>query len=458
MLTVGGSASARRPSRQIDVLGDRHGLEEAFDLAVLGDVDDAVADGRPRHAVAHRTGRSSRTCPPWKRSRFSTPATTFAASVRPEPIRPKTPVIWPAKTEKDVLRTTLPIDRFWTLSTFSPAGRGLPVLVRTVEFVGERAADHGAHDLLAVEGRRDVGHDMLAVAHDGDAVGDLQRLLQRMRDEDDRDAARLQPLDQREELVLLLRRQRRRRLVEDDDLGVVMHRPRDLDHLLLAGAEAGHHGGRIDVEVERLQELLAGDVDAAQPVEALVVGQVDVLRDGQRRHQAGLLVDHRDAALQRFRRRCRARPSAPSIQISPAVGCDDAGQHLGQRRLAGAVLAEQRMHLAAMQREGDVLDRRHAAILLGARCGAPGSASCPASQVRRAAKRDDDAIATRRDEELAPMLGDAVTPCVRPSARLCRLERGWNAWSSLTQSPADMVGAHGLSMPRCFTPPPCSDS
>ena len=150
---------------------------------------------------------------------------------------------------------------------------------------------------------------MLAVAHHRDAVGDQQRLLQRVADEDDRDAALLQPLDEREELVLLLGRQRRRRLVEDDHLRIVVHRARDLDHLLLAGAEARDHRGRIDVEVQRLQELLAGDVDAAQPVEALLVGQVDVLRDGQRRHQAGLLVDHRDAALQRLRRRCRARPS-----------------------------------------------------------------------------------------------------------------------------------------------------
>ena len=54
----------------------------------------------------------------------------FAVSVRPEPIRPNTPVIWPAKTENDLLRTTLPIDRFWTLSTFLPAGRALPVLLR----------------------------------------------------------------------------------------------------------------------------------------------------------------------------------------------------------------------------------------------------------------------------------------------------------------------------------------
>ena len=75
-----------------------------------------------------------------------------------------------------------------------------------------------------------------------------------------------------------------------------MHRPGDLHHLLLAGAEARDQRGRIDVEIQRLQELLAGDVDAAQPVEPLRIGQIDVLGDRERRHQARLLVDHRDAA------------------------------------------------------------------------------------------------------------------------------------------------------------------
>ena len=273
-------------------------------------------------------------------------------------------MICPAKTEKDVLRTTIAHREVLHAQHLLASWPHRPVLVRTIELAGQRAADHGAHDLLAVERRRGVGHDMLAVAHDGDAVGDGERLLQRMADEDDRDAALLQPLDEREELVLLLRRQRRRRLVEDDHLGVVMHRPRDLHHLLLAGAEAGHHRGRVDVEVERLEELLARDIDAAQPVEALLVGQVDVLRDRERRHEAGLLIDHRDAALERFRRRAEfgLRPVDPDLSCR---GLDDAGDHLGQRRLARAVLAEQRMHLAAMKREGDVLHGRHAAILLG---------------------------------------------------------------------------------------------
>ena len=65
-------------------------------------------------------------------------------------------------------------------------------------------ADH----LVAVESLRGIGHHMLAVAQNGDAVGMGERLFQRMADEDDGYAARLQPAHQREEMPLLLRRQR----------------------------------------------------------------------------------------------------------------------------------------------------------------------------------------------------------------------------------------------------------
>ncbi len=39
---------------EVDVVGDRAGLEEALELALLGDVDDAVAHRGGRHEVAHR--------------------------------------------------------------------------------------------------------------------------------------------------------------------------------------------------------------------------------------------------------------------------------------------------------------------------------------------------------------------------------------------------------------------
>ena len=185
------------------------------------------------------------------------PATTLKVSVRPEPIRPNTPVIWPSKTEKELLRTII-AHRDVLHRQHLLAGR--PAAARDRACGRARPTACGrpwrAMMLVAVEACRVAAGDQLAVAQDGDAVGEQQRLFQRMADEDDRHAARLEAPHQREEMALLLRRQRRRRLVEDDHFGIVVDGARDLHHLPLGRAERLDDGGRIDREVQRLQELL----------------------------------------------------------------------------------------------------------------------------------------------------------------------------------------------------------
>ena len=53
------------------------------------------------------------------------PETILKVSVRPDPTRPKTPVICPAKIEKALLWTILPIEMSWTESTFFPGLRSV---------------------------------------------------------------------------------------------------------------------------------------------------------------------------------------------------------------------------------------------------------------------------------------------------------------------------------------------
>ncbi len=60
-------------------------------------------------------------------------------------------------------------------------------------------------------------------------------------------------------------------------------RSRDLDHLLLRGPQLACDLYRINIEVQRLQELLGGDIDAAQPVENLFSAEEQILGDGHRR-------------------------------------------------------------------------------------------------------------------------------------------------------------------------------
>src|SRR5262245_31349540 len=119
------------------------------------------------------------------------------------------------------------------------------------------------------------------------------------------------------------------------------------------------------------------------------------------------------------------------------------------------------MHFAAIKREGNVLYGRNTAILL---CRLAdfhdGDHALTLSFELSFARGSDTTMPSPRAamNTWSRYSTAAVTPCVRPSARLCRLERGWNALSSFTHRPADIVGAHGLSKPRCFTPPPCNDS
>jgi hypothetical protein len=59
------------------------------------------------------------------------------------------------------------------------------------------------------------------------------------------------------------------------------------------------------------------------------------------------------------------RHGSPSKRISPLVHRVDAGDALDQRRLAGAVVADERHHLAVAHLEVDVGQRLHGAERLG---------------------------------------------------------------------------------------------
>ena len=52
-----------------------------------------------------------------------TPATTLNVSVRPDPTKPNTPVICPAKTESELFFTIAAMRKFSTDNTRFPAGR-----------------------------------------------------------------------------------------------------------------------------------------------------------------------------------------------------------------------------------------------------------------------------------------------------------------------------------------------
>ena len=85
--------------------------------------------------------------------------------------------------------------------------------------------------------------------------------------------------------------------------------------------------------------------------------EAQVLGHRQMRRQHHLLVDHRDAELEHALRATAARSLSPATTIVARIGLIGAGQDLHQRRLAGAVLADQPEHLAATDFEVDIVQR-----------------------------------------------------------------------------------------------------
>ena len=86
----------------------------------------------------------------------------------------------------------------------------------------------------------------------------------------------------------------------------------------------------------------------------------DVLDHRHRVHQHEMLMDHRDAA-----RHCVRRPvpdeALPPRTIEPASGAIEAEQHLHQRALARAVLAQEAEDFPGVEIKIDAVDRPHRA-------------------------------------------------------------------------------------------------
>ena len=328
----------RRQQVEIDVLGDRLGFKEALDLAVLGDVDDAVLDRLARHPVAHRAAFQLHLAAMEEVALHHTGNDLRGFGAARADQAEDTGDLAAVDRKRGVADHAAHRQVLDAENLLPVGARYAFLCILAVEFAGQRAADHGIDDLVAVEILGEIGDDVLAVAQHGDAIRDRQRFFQRVRNEDDGDAVLLQAADQREEVMLLLWRQGRGWLVEDDDLGLVVHRTGDFHHLLLRRAELRHEHGRIDAEVQRLQKLLRRDVDAAQAVEKLLVAEIEVLPHRHRWHQAGLLEHHGDSFGLGLHRVAELHIFA--IESHFAVGwLDHAGHDLGQRGLSGTVFA-----------------------------------------------------------------------------------------------------------------------
>jgi hypothetical protein len=166
------------------------------------------------------------------------------------------------------------------------------------------------------------------------------------------------PAQQAQHLVGLAGRQHGRRLVQDHHPALEVELLQDLHLLLLAGGQRAHRGVQRDLEGHPLQEggqalLLLAPVDEQRQVRA---GQHQVLGHGHVRHQGEVLVDHADAQPLRL-----ARVADLGLLVThqdpPLVGLVVAHHALDQRALAGAVLAQKRVHRPRRHPQRDAVQR-----------------------------------------------------------------------------------------------------
>ena len=224
----------------------------------------------------------------------------------------------------------------------------------------DRAADHGLGDRGGAGAPdRELGHLAPAAQH-GDAPAQAHHLVELVADEQDREAPLGQPGERGEQALGLLRRQHGRGLVQDQDAHVAIEGLEDLDPLPLADRQPAHHGIQRHVQPrvgDQALELAPGGTPVAPPAPQGLGAQHDVVEDREVGGQLEMLVHHADAGRQRrvWRARGQGAKLARGVGHQRPAGVGDivAEQDAHQRRLAGAVLAEQRQGLAAAQLEVD---------------------------------------------------------------------------------------------------------
>ena len=179
-------------------------------------------------------------------------------------------------------------------------------------------------------------------------------LAQAVRDVEDAHAELLEPADELEQNLDLVIGQRRGRLVEHEDARVQRAGLDDLDHLLLGDREPAHRRARAEARLADLLEqrgrLTLHRLAVDDPVLERLAADEDVLGHVAIGEQVELLIDDPDAG--GLRLVGMVERDVLAVELDRAlVRRVHARQGLHQRRLAGAVLADDRVHLAGLQVE-----------------------------------------------------------------------------------------------------------
>ena len=237
--------------------------------------------------------------------------------MRPEPNNPAIPSTSPARSSMSMGLSCPRRERLCAASTGAAppaaggacAGRGL--------YLRQLPPDHGGDQAMGVEFRAGVFADEPAIAQHGHAIADLVHLVEKMRDEQDRDAAIAQSPEELEQRLDLVRIQARGRFVEDQHPSIGGHGARYGGELLKGRGQCACELRDVELDAE-IGEQFAGAALSFRPVDSATTRPgmtrippgADVFRHGQVRQQVALLVYGADAEVLRIQWRVRRDGSA----------------------------------------------------------------------------------------------------------------------------------------------------
>ena len=158
-----------------------------------------------------------------------------------------------------------------------------------------------------------------------------------------------------------------------------------------------------------LAHALLGAALVEQARRARLDAEDDVLGDGQRRHEHEVLVHHADAAAIASRAEANVDRLAVQRGSRPRPGGEPV-EDVHQRRLAGAVLAEQRMDLAAADVEVDVVVGDDPRVALGDAAHLEDVSGAPATVVWRYSDRRQRLEGGPQERPLASGRSSRTTP------------------------------------------------
>ncbi len=212
-----------------------------------------------------------------------------------------------------------------------------------------------------------AGIHQSAVAQDGHPLRQLEHLGKAVADVDNRHSALVQAADECEEAVRLLLPQRRSRLVEDEQFRVREQRAGDLQKLALGHAEGRNRAIQRERHIQLGQHGLGAPPHLApgnQPQRpAGPVADEQILQGAQGMKQVRVLRHHRDAEAPGVLGGELGDGLTGDLQ-GPAIRGDLSGDHLHERRLARAVLADERMQFSGADTQRDVVKGNDAGVLL----------------------------------------------------------------------------------------------